>query len=153
MDRWTQAELMAADRERDAAEVSAAELGAEMAEAAQAEHTQDAMREEDEMLMRASEGIGELYEDGWTAAELQAFVMDENAQEVFARGKSVARAACAYLRAKLAAGKKHGVPTARTIATSGYAKESPIDAMTDEEFDAFSRKAQMAMMSGKKVRI
>lgn len=153
MERWTQEELMAADREEDMAQVSAAELGEEMAADAQAVHADEALGEQETLLAQVREGIGELFEDGWTAAELTAFSQDEGAKEAIAAGKSVARAACAYLRAKLGTGRKRGVPTARAIATGGYAQESPIDAMTDEEFDAFSRKAQAAMMSGKKVRI
>lgn len=153
MDRWTQAELAAADREADMAEISAQELGEEMTAQAQEEHADEATDGQEALLISVREGIGELFEDGWTAAELAAFAQDEGAKDAIAAGKSVARAACAYLRAKLSAGRKRGVPTARAIATGGYAQGTPIDAMTDEEFDAFSRKAQAAMMSGKKVRI
>ena len=153
MDRWTREELMAADREADEKDLSAAELGEEIAAEAQEERAGNEENEAAELQRRASEGIGELYEDGWTPQELRALVTDEKVQEMFAAGKSVARAACAYLRAKTAQNRKRGVPTAKAIAAGERAQETAIDAMTDEEFDAFSRRAQRAMMSGKKVRM
>ena len=66
------------------------------------------------------EAIGELFEDGWTAEELAAFSQDPSAQEAIANGHSVARAACAYLRAKSAVIRRRGVPTARKIAASAF---------------------------------
>lgn len=117
---------------------------------------EDALEREDEagaLKARVREGVGELFEDGWTAQELTAFSRDPLAQEAIAAGKSVARAACDYLRRGMAKARKGGVPTARTIATRGFAQESPIQSMTDEQFDAFSRRAQQAAMEGRKVRI
>ena len=140
-------EMLAAAQ--DAGEITAQELGADIAEAAQ-EH--NAQAEADERMSDIREGIGELFEDGWTAAELAALSQDETAREAIAAGKSVARAACAYLRAKGAA-KKRGVPTARAIAAGEHEASGASERMTDEEFDAFSRKARLAMMEGKKVRM
>ena len=134
---------------QDAGEITAQELGADLAAGAQ---EQDAQAEADERMSDIREGIGELCEDGWSAEELAALSQDAAAREAIAAGKSVARAACAYLRAKGAA-KKRGVPTARAIAAGAHEASGAIDRMTDEEFDAFSRKAHASMMSGKKVRI
>ncbi len=152
MERYTQEELRAADYEQDAAEVTAAQLGENIAED-MTDAAQQAQEERESQMEAIREGIGELFEDGWTAQELAAFSRSPLAQEMIAKGAGVARAACAYLRAKGMAGKKRGVPTARAIAADGGVQANPIETMTDEEFDAFSRKARHAMMSGKKVRI
>ena len=157
MNNRTQHEFAAPQQERiDAAEVTAEELGAQMTAAAQ-EQEGEAMaaleQDQEQMLAQVREGIGELFEDGWTAEELAAFSQDPSSQEAIANGHSVARAACAYLRAKHATIRRRGVPTARTIAASAYERENPIEGMTDEQFDAFSKRAQAAMMEGRKVRI
>ena len=153
MERWTREELLAADREADAAQVCAQELGEELTQDAPAQEEAAAQEgAQEETLDAVREGIGELFEDGWTAQELAAFSQDPAAREAIAKGHSVARAACAYLRAKMSA-RRHGVPTARTIATGAHAQENPVENMTDEQFDAFSRRAQAAMMEGKKVRM
>lgn len=135
----------------DVGEITAQELGAEMTQDAQAEAAQTQEEERRERLDRVKEGIGELFEDGWSAQELTAFSQDAQVREAIAKGHSVARAACAYLHAK--GMRRHGVPMARTIATAEYAQDNPIETMTDEQFDAFSRRAQAAMMSGKRVRM
>ena len=157
MNNRTQQVLGAPEQERiHAAEITAEELGAQMTTAAQAQEGEaiDALeQEQDQMLAQVREGIGELFEDGWTAQELAAFSQDPAAQEAIASGHSVARAACAYLRAKHATIRRRGVPTARTIAAGAFERESPIEGMTDEQFDAFSKRAQAAMMEGRKVRI
>lgn len=135
----------------DAGEITAEQLGAEMTQNAQmaAEQTQEEERQE--QTERVKEGIGELFEDGWSAQELTAFSQDAQVHEAIAKGHSVARAACAYLRAR--GMRRYGVPTTRTIATADYAQDNPIEMMSDEQFDAFSRRAQAAMMSGKRVRM
>ena len=155
MERFTNEELRAADYEQDAGEVTAAQLGENMAQEMNAEaQAQEAQEEQARRMEEIREGVGELFEDGWTAQELAAFSQSPAAQEMIAKGASVARAACAYLRAKGGAyAKKRGVPTAKMIAAEGGEQANPIDTMTDEEFDAFARKARHAMMSGKKVRI
>jgi len=139
-----------------AAEISAQELGAQMAQTAVEEDDAAAdaqAQQQEEMLAQVREGISELFADGWTAEELAAFSQDPAAQEAIAGGHSVARAACAYLRAKQAHIRRHGVPTARTIAASSLRQDNPIESMTDEQFDAFSKRAQAAMLEGRKVRI
>lgn len=139
------------ERREDAGEITAQELGAEMTQDAQVEAAQAQEEERNEQLDRVKEGIGELFEDGWSAQELTAFSQDAQARDAIAKGHSVARAACAYLCAR--GTRRHGVPMARTIATAEYAQDNPIETMTDEQFDAFSRRAQAAMMSGKRVRM
>ena len=152
MERFTNEELRAADYEQDAGEVTAAQLGENMAQEMNA--AIEAQEEQESRMEEIREGVGELFEDGWTAQELTAFSQSPAAQEMIAKGASVARAACAYLRAQGAVhAKKRGVPTAKMIAAGGGEKANPIETMTDEEFDAFARKARHAMMSGKKVRI
>lgn len=152
MERFTNEELRAADYEQDAGEVTAAQLGENMAQEMNA--AVEAQEEQESRMEEIREGVGELFEDGWTAQELTAFSQSPAAQEMIAKGASVARAACAYLRAQGAVhAKKRGVPTAKMIAAGGGEKANPIETMTDEEFDAFARKARHAMMSGKKVRI
>ena len=108
--------------------------------------------EQEEMQEALREGIGELFEDGWTAQELAAFASDPHVREAIAKGHGVARAACAYLKEKLAS-RRHGVPTARMSAAGAYMQDNPIEGMTDEQFDAFSKKAQAAMMAGQKIRL
>ena len=102
-------------------------------------------------------GIGELFEDGWSAEELLAFSHDEGARRDVANGHSVSRAACAYLRRALQAQgagiRKRAVPTVRQGAVDAGDAGSRIDQMTDEQFDTFSRKARAAMMAGRKVRL
>ena len=157
MNNRTQQELGMQEHERpDAGEITAQELGAQMTGGAQASEAEamDALeQQQDQLMAQVREGIGELFEDGWTAEELAAFSQDPAAQEAIANGHSVARAACAYLRAKHTVTRRRGVPTARTIAASAFERENPIEGMTDEQFDAFSRRAQAAMMEGRKVRI
>ncbi|MBR5560164.1 MAG: hypothetical protein IKU73_01980 [Clostridia bacterium] len=149
-----QAEI--APAQENAAEITAQELGAQMMQGAQREEDAEIramQQEQEELLEQVRQGIGELFEDGWTAQELAAFSQDRNAQEAIAGGHSVARAACAYLRRNQNAVRRRGVPTARTIAAGAFERENPIEGMTDEQFDAFSRRAQAAMMQGRKVRI
>ena len=110
------------------------------------------MTQAQELEAQIREGIGMLFEDGWTAQELAAFASDPHVREAIAKGHGVARAACAYLKEKLAS-RRHGVPTARMSAAGAYMQDNPIEGMTDEQFDAFSRKAQAAMMAGQKVRL
>lgn len=146
-------EMMAQAAPQGGEEISAIELEDSMTQDAQEQMGQAQMEEHEALAARVREGIGELFEDGWTAEELKAFSEDPGAKAAIARGHSVARAACAYLRMKLAGSRKRGVPTARTIATGGYVQDNPIEQMTDEQFDAFSRRVHAAMMEGKRVRI
>ena len=52
-----------------------------------------------------------------------------------------------------AAPRKGAVPIARTTAAGTVRPESRIEQMSDREFAAFSKRAQEAMMAGKKVRV
>ena len=108
--------------------------------------------EQEEMQEALREGIGELFEDGWTTAELAAMCCDEAARAMIAKGASVARAACAYLK-KSGGLRKGAVPTARMAAAGMQTQENAIERMTDEEFAAFAARANEAMKAGKKVRI
>ena len=104
------------------------------------------------------EGIAELFEDGWTSEELAALSQDMGVREDVARGLDVVRAACRYLRAQMtamkAAPRRRGVPVARMAGGAGMAmQDNRIEAMTDAQFEAFSRQAREAAMMGKKVKM
>lgn len=119
---------------------------------------------EDAQKQAITQGIQSLFEDGWTSDELRAFSMDPTVREDIAAGRSVRQAATAYMRrgrsavpdrsaAPEAAGNRRGVPTLRSQATAPTRDRSAIEAMTDEEFAAFSERAMEAAMSGKRVLI
>ena len=104
------------------------------------------------------EGIAELFEDGWTQEELMALSQDMGVREDVARGLDVVRAACKYLRAQMQAMKtvprRRGVPVARMAGGMGAAmQDNRIEAMSDAQFEAFSRQAREAAMMGRKVRM
>lgn len=113
-------------------------------------------QEEDdrELAAQIREGIGMLFEDGWTADELEALSQDEEVRAEIAAGKDVIRAAAIYLRGRLLAqgARRRGVPIARTTA-SGSTAPGGIEQMTDAQFDAFSRQAKAAAMMGRKVKM
>ena len=77
----------------------------------------------------------------------------EAVQREIADGHGVVRAACGYLKRMLAAPKKGMVPIARTTAAGTVRPGSRIEQMSDREFAAFSKRAQEAMMAGRKVRV
>lgn len=148
-------ELARQDMMEGVGEISAQALSEDLSSRAldaQREDELERREEQEELMLSLREGIGELFEDGWTAQELAAFAGDPHVREAIAKGHGVARAACAYLKEKLKS-RRHGVPTARVSAAGAYMQENPIDGMTDEQFDAFSKKAQAAMMAGQKVRL
>ena len=99
--------------------------------------------------------VGELFEDGWTTGELDAMTQDEGVKREIASGHGIVRAACGYLKRMLetAAARKGNVPIARTTAAGAVRPGSAIEQMSDREFAAFSKRAQEAMMAGKKVRM
>ena len=137
-------------------EITVDELEDGLTAEAEQEIAEDGAQEESELVASVREGIAELFEDGWTAQELLAFSQDEGARRAIADGHSVARAACAYLRAQAAhsvVARKRGVPTVRRASAGADGGESRIEHMTDEQFDAFSRRAKEAMMAGRKVRL
>ena len=112
-------------------------------------------QEEDdrELAAQIREGIGMLFEDGWTADELEALSQDEEVRAEIAAGKDVIRAAAIYLRGRLLAqgARRRGVPIAPTA--SGSTAPGGIEQMTDAQFDAFSRQAKAAAMMGRKVKM
>ena len=114
---------------------------------------QQQAEENDELVAALRQGLGELFEDGWTTGELDAMTQDEAVQREIADGHGVVRAACGYLKRMLAAPKKGMVPIARTTAAGTVRSGSRIEQMSDREFAAFSKRAQEAMMAGRKVRV
>ena len=104
------------------------------------------------------EGIAELFEDGWTGEELASLSQDVGVREDVARGMDVVRAACKYLRAQMQAMKamprRRGVPVSRMAGGAGaMPADNRIEAMSDAQFEAFSRQAREAAMMGRKVRM
>lgn len=102
-----------------------------------------------------ADGIRSLIEDGWTKEMLADFVKDETVREqVNEEGVSVRKAAFAFLRRNGQQKEtKKSVPTLRTATAAGAADSDRIEEMTDEEFDAFSRRVKNAMANGRKVRL
>lgn len=99
------------------------------------------------------EGIGELFEDGWTQEELLALSQDEGVRADVAAGKDVVRAACAYVRRMRAPMRRRGVPVTRVSSAGPIPQENPIEQMSDAQFDQFSKQAREAAMMGRKVRM
>ena len=119
------------------------------------EQPEEESREADEAMEAIRAGLAELFEDGWTTGELDAMTQDEGVKREIASGHGVVRAACGYLKRMLetAAARKGNVPIARTTAAGAVRPGSAIEQMSDREFAAFSKRAQEAMMAGKKVRM
>lgn len=134
-------------------EVTVDELEENLTEEMEQEQPAEESREADEAMEAIRAGLAELFEDGWTTAEMAAFTQDEQVRGEIAMGHGVQRAACAYLRRSMAAPHRYGVPTARTTAAGSVKPDNRIEHMTDRQFDAFSRRARAAMMEGRKVRI
>ena len=111
--------------------------------------------ENDELAAALRQGLGELFEDGWTTGELAALTQDEGVRQEIAGGCGIVRAACGYLKRMSAAtaARKGTVPITRTTAAGAARPGSAIEQMSDREFAAFSKRAQEAMMMGKKVRM
>lgn len=107
------------------------------------------------------EGIRTLHADGWTPEELTVFSQDENARADIAGGKTVMQAANAYMLRMMRAGAgqkgapaaKASVPTFRQSAAGGAKQPMTIDDMTDEQFDAFSKRARELAQMGKRVKM
>ena len=115
---------------------------------------QQQAEENDELVAALRQGLGELFEDGWTTGELDAMTQDEGVKREIASGHGVVRAACGYLKRMLeTAARKGNVPIARTTAAGTVRSGSAIEQMSDREFAAFSKRAQEARMAGKKVRM
>ncbi|MFR0860303.1 MAG: hypothetical protein ACLSIR_11690 [Christensenellales bacterium] len=75
---------------------------------------QQQAEENDELVAALRQGLGELFEDGWTTGELDAMTQDEGVKREIASGHGVVRAACGYLKRMLetAAARKGNVPIA-----------------------------------------
>ena len=55
---------------------------------------QQQAEENDELVAALRQGLGELFEDGWTTGELDAMTQDEGGLGEFAWGHVVVRAGC-----------------------------------------------------------
>ena len=148
MDKDTKIAMQEAPEAEAPQEITAQQLGAKIAP----QEESSAQQEQEDAMDAIRAGIGELFEDGWTTAELAAMCCDETARAMIAKGASVARAACAYLK-KSGGLRKGAVPTTRMAAAGMQTQENAIERMTDEEFAAFAARANEAMKAGKKVRI
>ena len=121
----------------------------------------------DERLEAYRKGILSLAEDGWTTDEIRAFSQDGKVRENLSHGMTLRQAAHAYLVAgrgekpkeepeekpeEKPAARRRAVPTARQTAMGASDAGNMIANMTDEQFREFSKRAEEAMMAGKKVR-
>ena len=135
------------------APLSAHEITGELMEDSVTREAQQAQ----ELEADIREGIGMLFEDGWTGEELAALSQDEGVRAEIAQGRDLIRAAAAYLKRQLAAmqqaPRRRGVPVTRASAAGHAPQGNPIETMSDAQFDEFSRKARAAAMMGKKVKI
>ena len=135
------------------APLSAHEITGELMEESVNRDAQEAQ----ELEAAIREGIGMLFEDGWTGEELTELSQDEGVRADVAQGKDLIRAAAAYLRREMAAMQKsprrRGVPVTRASAAGHVTHGDRIEEMSDAQFDEFSRKARAAAMMGKKVRM
>ena len=143
------------NEERLGAPLDAQTLTGELME----ENAEQAVREDEELAASLREGIGMLFEDGWTGEELAALSQDEGVRGDVAAGIDLIRAAARMLRRQLMEAKamqlprRRGVPVTRSSAAGAAMPDNRIDAMSDAQFDAFSRQARAAAMMGKKVRM
>ena len=135
------------------APLSAHEITGELMEDSMTREAQEA--QEQEAAIR--EGIGMLFEDGWTGEELAALSQDEGVRAEIAQGRDLIRAAAAYLKRQLAAmqqaPRRRGVPVTRASAAGHVAQGDRIEEMSDAQFDEFSRRARAAAMMGRKVKM
>ena len=135
------------------APLSAQEITGELMEDSITREAQQAQ----ELEADIREGIGMLFEDGWTGEELAALSQDEGVRAEIAQGRDLIRAAAAYLKRQLAAmqqaPRRRGVPVTRASAAGHVAQGDRIEEMSDAQFDEFSRRARAAAMMGRKVRM
>ncbi|MGN0774451.1 MAG: hypothetical protein ACI4MP_11765 [Candidatus Ventricola sp.] len=123
------------------------------------ENAERAAQEDEELAASLREGVGLLFEDGWTGEELAALSQDEGVRSDVAAGIDLIRAAARMLRRQLLemramqASRRRGVPVTRSSAAGAAMPDNRIDAMSDAQFDEFSRQARAAAMMGKKVRM
>ncbi|MBR4039412.1 MAG: hypothetical protein IKJ11_04855 [Clostridia bacterium] len=142
---------------REQAPLSAREITGELMEENMLHQAQDAQEDAQQQEAQIREGIGMLFEDGWTGEELTALSQDEGVRSDVAQGKDLMRAAAAYLRRQMQAvqqiPRRRGVPVSRTSAAGLVAQRDRIEAMSDAQFDEFSRQARAAAMMGRKVKM
>lgn len=135
------------------APLSAHEITGELMEESVNREAQEAQ----ELEATIREGIGMLFEDGWTGEELTQLSQDEGVRADVAQGKDLIRAAAAYLKRQMAAmqqmPRRRGVPVTRASAAGHVAQGDRIEEMSDAQFDEFSRRARAAAMMGRKVRM
>ena len=135
------------------APLSAHEITGELMEESVNREAQEAQ----ELEATIREGIGMLFEDGWTGEELTQLSQDEGVRADVAQGKDLIRAAAAYLKRQMAAmqqmPRRRGVPVTRTSAAGHVAQGDRIEEMSDAQFDEFSRRARAAAMMGRKVKM
>ena len=177
-DMLTVAEPLEGDAQSTEGETSAQELaegltqsdGQEEAQVADETGADGEAPEEakgDERLEAYRKGILSLAEDGWTTDEIRAFSQDGKVRENLARGMTLRQAAHAYLVAgrgekpkeepeekpeEKPAARRRAVPLTRQTAMGASDAGNMIANMTDEQFREFSKRAEAAMMAGKKVR-
>ena len=141
------------DRMMEQAPLSAQEITGELMEDSMAREAQEAQ----ELEAAIREGIGMLFEDGWTGDELSALSQDAGVRADVAQGKDLIRAAAAYLKRQMAAmhqaPRRRGVPVTRASAAGHVAQGDRIEEMSDAQFEEFSRRARAAAMMGKKVKM
>ena len=143
------------NEEMRTAPLSAQEITGELME----DSAETAVREGEELEASLREGVGMLFEDGWTAEELTALSQDEGVRSDVAAGLDLIRAAAKMLRRQLMeakamqAARRRGVPVTRSSAAGAAMPDNRIDAMSDAQFDAFSRQARAAAMMGKRVKM
>lgn len=135
------------------APLSAHEITGELMEESVNREAQEAQ----ELEATIREGIGMLFEDGWTGEELTQLSQDEGVRADVAQGKDLIRAAAAYLKRRMGAmrqmPRRRGVPVTRASAAGHVAQGDRIEEMSDAQFDEFSRRARAAAMMGRKVRM
>lgn len=135
------------------APLSAHEITGELME----ENVNREAQEAQELEAAIREGIGMLFEDGWTGEELTQLSQDEGVRADVAQGKDLIRAAAAYLKRQMAAmqqmPRRRGVPVTRASAAGHVAQGDRIEEMSDAQFDEFSRRARAAAMMGRKVKM
>lgn len=127
----------------------------------QDEQQDEQLSPEEARKVALSDGLNTLFEDGWTAEELEEFSKDAQVREdIQKNGKTVRQAARAYERRLRAAGNadaksagKRGVPTVKTASGDGPGGRDKIAEMSDKEFDAFYRQAMADSLAGKKRRL
>lgn len=98
-----------------------------------------------------------LMTQGWTQEALLEFAQDRQAMEDILGGMSVAQAAQEYKGRKeegvqQTSARRKSAPIARGTSAGSTSVQNPIDAMTDEQYDAFMADVRRRAMRGEKVK-